>query len=251
MTAENPAQALIAHINQVVATQTRAAVAWTLRDVEAATYFRATMDSAAYVEERMLHARLFRGDRDPRNRGRFELLEFALSAIELDEGFVLEFGVFKGETLLYIADRVDTYTYGFDSFDGLPESWFLDHARAEFDLGGQPPALRNHRDSIRIVKGMFDQTLPDFARQMNQPVKFLHVDCDLYTSTKTIFDHLGERIVPGTIIVFDEYFNYPSWRQHEFKAFQEYVAARGVRYEYIGYAPRHYSVAVRITAVGG
>ena len=29
------------------------------------------------------------------------------------------------------------------------------------------------------------------------------------------------------MIVFDEYFNYPGWRGHEFKAFQEFVAETG------------------------
>ena len=46
-----------------------------------------------------------------------------------------------------------------------------------------------------------------------------NIDCDIYSSTKDIFDIAGDRINPGCIIVFDEYINYPSWEQHEFKAF--------------------------------
>jgi len=62
-----------------------------------------------------------------------------------------------------------------------------------------------------------------------------HIDCDLYSSTKTVFDWLKPRIRAGTI-VFDEYFNYPNWHQHEFKAFKEFVEECHVKYEYLGYA---------------
>jgi hypothetical protein len=72
------------------------------------------------------------------------------------------------------------------------------------------------------------------------------MDCDLYDSAKIVFDLLGDRIAPGTIIVFDEYFNYPDWRLHEYKAFQEFVTRKGVKYEYIGLVPFQEQVAVRI-----
>ena len=62
------------------------------------------------------------------------------------------------------------------------------------------------------------------------PVAFIHVDCDLYSSTKTIFSLLSDRIVPGTIILFDEYFNYPNWQQHEYKALQEFVDTKNIKY---------------------
>ena len=84
-------------------------------------------------------------------------------------------------------------------------------------------------------------------KQHRGPISLLHVDCDLYSSTKTIFDRLNDWIVPGTIIVFDEYFNYSGWELHEFKAFQEFREANRLSYEYIGLAPTGQQVAVRIT----
>ena len=81
-----------------------------------------------------------------------------------------------------------------------------------------------------------------------EKIAFAHIDCDLYESTKTIFSLIAERIQPGTVLVFDEYFNYPSWRDHEFKAFQEFVAGNNVRYSYLSYAK--YNVCVRIEAIG-
>lgn len=64
---------------------------------------------------------------------------------------------------------------------------------------------------------------------------------------RTIFLPLKDRILPGTVIVLDEYFNHDGWRQGEFRAFQEFVAQKGFGYEYLTYNHRHQQVAVRIT----
>jgi hypothetical protein len=76
---------------------------------------------------------------------------------------------------------------------------------------------------VRLHPGWFEGSIPAWLESNPGPVAFIHVDCDLYRSTQTIFMLLAERIVPGTIILFDEYFNYPNWEQHEFRAFQEFV----------------------------
>jgi hypothetical protein len=49
------------------------------------------------------------------------------------------------------------------------------------------------------------------------------------------------------VIVFDEYFNYPNWQEHEFRAFQELVEECRVRYQYLGYA--RFQVAVKIDEI--
>ena len=53
------------------------------------------------------------------------------------------------------------------------------------------------------------------------------------------------RSFPARSSKFDEYLNYPGWREHEYRAFKECVAAKGLRYEQIGYA-RAFSVALQI-----
>jgi len=58
---------------------------------------------------------------------------------------------------------------------------------------------------------------------------------------------LRERLQPGTIIVFDEYFNYPNWERHEFKAWKEFVTRHGVTYEYLAFARQQ--VALRILSI--
>ena len=168
--------------------------------------------------------------------GKREIIDHALGAVARD-GHYLEFGVFAGGTISYMAKRVGSRTiHGFDSLKGLPESrsGFNLAARA-FDRNGKLPRVPSN---VRLHPGWFDATLPPWLDANPGPVAFIHVDCDLYSSTKTIFKLLGPRIVAGTVILFDEYFNYPNWERHEHKAFSEFVAERGIKSTALAYA-RH------------
>ncbi len=175
---------------------------------------------------------------------RNEVLDIALSQV-LHDGLVCEFGVFEGETINHIAKQLPSrIIFGFDSFEGLPERWREAFGPGTFSTGGQLPRVRSN---VRLRKGWFDATLPGFAAQHTGAIAFLHVDCDLYSSTRCIFEYLGKSLKAGSIIVFDEYFNYPGWEQHEFRAFSEFVAMEGLGYEYLAYNQRHEQAAVRIT----
>ena len=77
---------------------------------------------------------------------------------------------------------------------------------------------------------------------------FVHLDCDLYSSTKTVLTLIAPRVTGGTLILFDEYFNYANWEQHQFKAFQEFVQEQDVKYVYLAFARQQ--VAVRIVSIG-
>ena len=79
-----------------------------------------------------------------------------------------------------------------------------------------------------------------------QPI-LVWVDCDLYSSTKTVLDALAERMVPGTVLVFDEYLGNERWRDDEFRAWQEAAAQRGWRYEYLCYSLYTKQAAVRLS----
>jgi hypothetical protein len=59
---------------------------------------------------------------------------------------------------------------------------------------------------------------------------------------------MGERLVQDSVIVFDEFFNYPGWKQHEFKAFMEFVENSDRKFNYIGYVYKHSQVAVKIVS---
>ena len=204
-------------------------------DYEMVARFQAAAESADYVVKHMMGARNL--------CKRAELLEFALDECRLS-GLVMEFGVFRGESLRFIAKRIREDVFGFDSFEGLPEDWTSFQKQGRFTLNGVVPEF--HENNIRICKGWFEQVLPDFLNTHAGPARFVHIDCDIYSSTKTVLNLLSSRIVKGTVIVFDEYLNYPSWREHEYRAFQEFVASRGLKYRYIGFASSHFSVAVVI-----
>ncbi len=174
---------------------------------------------------------------------RLTLLSFALSRAPQD-GLVLEFGVEKGASLRHLASLTSRTVHGFDSFEGLPGDWVgTKEAQGAFDLKGRLPKVPAN---AKLHVGWFDATLPAFLATRSEACALVHIDCDIYTSTATVFAALAGRIVPGTVIVFDEYFNYPGWRQHEYKAFQEFVAAAKLDYRYLGFAAEKGHVAVVI-----
>jgi hypothetical protein len=158
-------------------------------------------------------------------------------------GYYLEFGVYRGGTIGFIAKQLaPSQVHGFDSFHGLQEAWSGDGF--SFDLQGRMPKVA---DNVLLHPGFFADTLPGWLDQNPGPVAFIHIDSDLYEPARCVFEHLEERIVPGTIIVFDEYFNYPNWQAHEFRAFAELVERCQVQYEYLSYA--RFQVAVKIKAI--
>jgi hypothetical protein len=174
---------------------------------------------------------------------RLDLLKFALSRAPA-EGLVVEFGVEKGASLRHLASLTTRNVHGFDSFEGLPGDWSgTKEAAGAFNLRGKLPQVPAN---AKLHVGWFDNTLPPFLAAETGNCALIHVDCDIYSSTMTIFELLRSRIVPGTVIVFDEYFNYPGWRQHEYKAFQEFIAASGLGYSYLGFAAEKGHVAVKI-----
>ncbi len=156
-------------------------------------------------------------------------------------GLYLEFGVGRGKSIRWIGAETDRAVYGFDSFDGIPEYWNGNPIGA-FSQSKLPKVP----DNVKFQVGLFDETLPDFLEEHSEPVSFLHVDCDLYSSTVTIFASLGSRLQEGAIVLFDEYYNFPRWQEHEYRAFQEFVAMSGVEFEYIAWSATGQQVAVRI-----
>lgn len=163
-----------------------------------------------------------------------EIVRHALSLVTID-GIYAEFGVNKGGTIRFIARNAPGQTiHGFDSFEGLPENWFGNAMHSGyFNREGRPPRVPGN---VILHTGWFKDTLPPFVESHRGPAAFVHIDCDLYSSTATVFEHLGPRIVPGSVLVFDEYFNYPNWKAHEHKAFEEFKARSGLTFRYIGYS---------------
>jgi Macrocin-O-methyltransferase (TylF) len=154
-------------------------------------------------------------------------------------GFGLEFGVQSGHSLELIAQRLSVV--GFDGFTGLPEDWGP-YPKGSF--AQEPPAT----DS-RLVIGMFSDTLPTFDFTTVDPLRLVHIDCDLYSSTKTVLNYLCPNLIPGVIVVFDEFLE--DWPPNEIRggeeqrAWREFADHTQIDWEVIGHAGGAW--AIRIT----
>jgi hypothetical protein len=209
-----------------------------IRDLRRESQRVALQESAIFLNRHLTKARSF--------GSKFELMEYSLGSIPKEaKGNYCEFGVYKGETIDFIASKTASEVHGFDSFEGLPEDWREGFDKGTFKLPGLPEVRAN----VRLHKGWFDASVPVWMKKYPQPVVFAHMDADLYSSTKCVLDLLAERFVPGTVLQFDEFFNYPGWQEGEYKAFTEFVATHQVDFEYLGYVYNHEQVAVRIKSV--
>ncbi len=157
-------------------------------------------------------------------------LELAFEATDSSLQGVLEFGVMSGRTLSVLANlNSPNNVYGFDSFEGLPEQW-IKNPNEVYDAGSFAVPLMALPDNAKLVKGWYCDTVPEWSKEHTDlSIKLLHIDCDLYSSTKDVLYGLNDKIVSNTIIVFDEMYNwnnpseYPTWAEHEFKALKEWM----------------------------
>ena len=148
------------------------------------------------------------------------------------KGSVLEFGVRHANSTRQLAALAKQDVHGFDSFEGIPEDWHNEE-KGSYSTRGHIPKVPS---KIHLHPGWFDKTLPKFLESNTEKARLINIDCDIYSSTKTVLDLLSPRIVVGTVIIFDEYFGNQHWREDEFKAFQESVQTYGWNYEYIGFS---------------
>ena len=174
-----------------------------------------------------------------------------------------ECGIYQGSAMIACMNiardlRVPVRFYGFDTFEGLPELSDTDcamapptaryltekrFADAPYDRVRSAIIEAGHGAGAILVRGLLGDTLPTLPPEL---FSFVNIDCDLYSSTKTIFDLLGPQIIPGTVIVFDEYIGYKSWKNDEFKAFQEAVTQYQWKYQILTFSFATKQVAVKI-----
>jgi len=186
-------------------------------------------------------------DRRSENRmTEFGMLAHAFEFAKINgvKGDYFEFGVWRGKTfccarMMAKRYRVSPVTFrAFDSFAGLPpvpkgtrhEVWREGQfacSRQEFERilaarGFQP-------GEYEVVEGFYDQSLNDalIAQLTAADVKaaVVYVDCDLYESTVPVLRFIRPFLQDGTIICFDDYYNYrgqPGFGEE--KALTEFLA---------------------------
>jgi hypothetical protein len=121
------------------------------------------------------------------------------------EGVVVELGVYQGGALKKMAEAVpEKWCYGFDTFSGQPEDSWREgdfHKPGEFADTSLDGVWSEMPGNVVLMPGWF----PDSAAGFDQPITFAHVDMDLEKSTEDAIDWLKPRMVPGGIVVFDDW----------------------------------------------
>lgn len=161
---------------------------------------------------------------------REELFDIVAARVGSADVLYMEFGVYRGDSTRYWAKLLRnprSKLHGFDSFEGLPESWLPHRPKGHFSLRGEVPQIDDPR--VHFFRGWFEQTLPSYACP-TRDVLVLNFDADLYSSTIFVLNTLEGEIVPGTYIYFDE-FNH---RLHELRAFREFTERTGMKCSLVG-----------------
>jgi Methyltransferase domain len=140
---------------------------------------------------------------------RDQVLELAVQLARPITGHILEFGVWKGHSTRVIRDelwrsrvwdrrQLRKRIYACDSFQGLPAS-YEDLPAGNFAT--PVPRLAG----VRIVEGLFQDSLTaKLAREIGK-VSLVHFDADLYTSTMCALDWVTPLLHPGSLLLFDEF----------------------------------------------
>ncbi|WP_372570950.1 class I SAM-dependent methyltransferase [Ruegeria jejuensis] len=195
-------------------------------------HHRAAARSAEFIEEQGATSLIF-----PRKQRLWPWLATQIP----DTGLMMECGVWKGRSINAMARFHSNRTlYGFDSFEGLSESWVgVDLGAGAFDLKGQLPEVESN---VVLTKGWVEDTLPPFFEKEQGEIAYLHVDTDTYSPARTILGLAKSRFKKGTIVLFDELIGYPFWEAGEYKALNEELDRD--QYEYIAFSQMQ--AAIRI-----
>jgi len=183
----------------------------------------------------------------PTHARRRELWRYALTLVADPLLPWCEFGVGEGESLdwFLLNKPAGNVMVGFDTFEGIPEPW-LGHPAGHW----KSEPYRSNRADLEIVRAPFETSLNDPAvrARLANGIGLMHVDCDLYSSTRTVLEGTRECLRPETVVIFDEFYGYGGWQQCEAGAFREFVDAARVSFEYV--ARSDFQVAIRVLGVG-
>jgi len=144
-------------------------------------------------------------------------------------GDIVEIGVHKGASLMrWLTFREMTggsfsrFVWGFDVFAEFPASSFepdIGAVRRFVNEGGSALSLeelqalivtKGFQENVRLVEGDVRGTIPSWANgNTDRRICLLHIDVDAYEPTRVVLDKLSKRIVPGGVILLDDYGKFP------------------------------------------
>lgn len=146
-----------------------------------------------------------------------------------------EFGVFQGQSINFFADSNPNLQWvGFDCFEGLPEHWSgTSKTKEHFSTKGKLPKVSQN---VKLIKGLFEYTVPKWVETNPGKLAFVHLDADLYSSTQLVLQSIKELVEEDTLFLFDEYFGYVGWENGEHKAWIEWLDLNQYSAECIAFA---------------
>lgn len=141
--------------------------------------------------------------------------------VRFTDGDVLEFGVGSGRSLYKIVsylkelELLNSHVYGFDSWAGLPKEANDIPMFEKFQPGAYNYSMPDEAtlrgllnfSNIYLYPGEFSQ-LDDMSYfDTNLNALLIHIDCDLYISTKRALNWCfkNDMVKKNTLIAFDEY----------------------------------------------
>lgn len=223
---------------------------------------RSLVDSR--IVDRLLQVFDHRSDNRMTERG---MLSHAFEFKRFNEvdGDYFEFGLWRGKTFLYAHRMRRRYRqekmllWGFDSFEGLPgigderdNVW----RQGQFACGEDEFRGILRRNGVRetdyqLVKGFYQDSLNEqlHTTMAGRRAAIVYIDCDLYESTKQVLAFLRRYLVNGSIVCFDDFYNYKGAPdQGEQRALTEFLAedSRFSFLPYLDYAPLGKSFIVRV-----
>lgn len=198
---------------------------WTVYEL---LHQRSIEKSTDYIENYLSEVLIF--------PSRERLWKYAVTLLE-QKSRIIELGVYKGYSINCLADyshMKDIDIWGFDTFEGLTESWFgTSFYLGSYSNDGQLPKTRS---TVTLQKGDLSNTLPNFLKANDRKISLIHFDLDSRNITFTALNLLNSVIKDSTLLIFDEYHGFPSFENGEKAAWKDFALQENLSWRYLAFS---------------
>jgi O-methyltransferase len=158
-------------------------------------------------------------------------------------GDIVEIGVWKGGSILSmiimyeITKKISRNFHLYDTFDGM-----TDPTNIDVDIHNHPASLLMKVDTNILCKSSLDEVKTNIKKYTNilpnyhvgdiihttvypEKIAILRLDTDWYESTKFELDNFYDKVVPGGVVIIDDYGHWQGCRKavDEFLAVHPYI----------------------------
>jgi hypothetical protein len=166
-------------------------------------------------------------------------------------GDVLEFGVYKGSSIIrllsfrnLLENEYSRKITGFDIFGKFPDKLSIESNRNFVEKFENAGGYGINKDELNIlldkkgfrnfslIEGDISHTVPEYViKNPALKISMLHIDVDVYEPTKVILEYLWDKIVPGGILMLDDY----GTVEGETKAIDEFFSGQNIQIHKLSY----------------